>query len=453
MKLQELFEALKPSQYRPLVKGWDKKRYADIFNGEYRIYIPLDGNASDDIIPAKPNPKVEQEVNSAGYEIEDYRSGIASKDNGKRKIKIGKILKDPETIKLFNQDPVRANAKTKEQIVVISRHPYDIAGMSTDRGWTSCMNLVTKPGYINNSHFIPLDIKEGTLVAYLINTDDKNINSPSARMLIKPFVNVEDGTNEPKDSEDPEVAFGIEDVIYGTGTGRFKKTVVEWVNHINSTNKLHGVFKLSPGLYADVLASKPKFNFKSHGYDQELKDTLSDFEANKNWIIDNPEAKEKDLILAISYYPSNIRWVKNMSEKIQKIAVHENGLSIQYIIAAGITPSEDVQLTAIESIPTAIKFIDKPSEVVQMAAIKGNINTFELIKKPLAKVQLYVVRENGNFIRNLIFNGVVPSEAVQLAAVKQTIDAIKYIKSPSEKVLKYVNDYYMEHFGTKYKHK
>ena len=114
MKVHELLEALKPSQYRSLVKSWDKERYADIFKKYtsdrkgYRIYIPLEGKNSQIAAPRV----IAAAVEAAGYEIEDYASGIASKDEGKRKIKIGKILKDPFLLKQFSEDPKRGGGKT-----------------------------------------------------------------------------------------------------------------------------------------------------------------------------------------------------------------------------------------------------------------------------------------------------------------------------------------------------
>jgi len=236
MKLQQLLEALKPSQYRNLVKGWDKSKYADLFGRKYRIYIPL-GEKSKDV---KVNPQVENFVKSQGYEIEDYLTGIASKDNGKRKIRIGKLLaNETELKKIFDNDSSR-NSSQSEYIVVISRHPYDIAGMTSGRDWEegSCMNLETG----TNKHYVPLDIKEGTLVAYLIKNTDKNIESPAARVLIKPFVNI-DGSKE--------VAFGVEKTVYGKPSPEFQQTVVDWANEINKKKKLNGIFQLNDKLYND----------------------------------------------------------------------------------------------------------------------------------------------------------------------------------------------------------
>lgn len=57
--------------------------------------------------------------------------------------------------------------------------------VSFDRGWDSCMNVKVA----NIVHF-KNDIKSGTLVMYLaVRPDDKNINSPISRLLLKPYKN------------------------------------------------------------------------------------------------------------------------------------------------------------------------------------------------------------------------------------------------------------------------
>jgi hypothetical protein len=60
----------------------------------------------------------------------------------RQKFKIGKILQElgeTELLDEFKKDETR-QLKNKELVIVISRHPYDIAGASTDRNWTSCIN-------------------------------------------------------------------------------------------------------------------------------------------------------------------------------------------------------------------------------------------------------------------------------------------------------------------------
>jgi len=246
MKLYEvlLTEKLPLSTAKKYVKGWDKSRYEEIFKKytddpkAYRIYLPLQAPRS-----LKANviqKKVEDVLNSKGYTLSDYVGGYAiEKDKEKPRImKIGKLLDDEELRQKFANDSARASSKNKSLIAVISRHPYDIAGMSTDRGWRSCMNL--EDGC--HRDFVPIDIKEGTIVAYLIDAEDKNIEKPVARMLIKPFVNID---------KPEEAVFGIENKIYGTSDRSFKATVIKWVNEVNDSKKLNGIFVINPLVYRD----------------------------------------------------------------------------------------------------------------------------------------------------------------------------------------------------------
>ena len=134
-------------------------------------------------------------------------------------------------------------------IVVISRNPYDIAGMSTDRRWTSCMRLPDDgpsihPGGAYHQHLIH-DIRLGTLVAYLIEPADKNIDKPYARIAIKPHHNI----------EKKSVYLFSEDRVYhdnslGTDTyEKFKSTVDKFLSEVQDESE--GIFMLPDQLYND----------------------------------------------------------------------------------------------------------------------------------------------------------------------------------------------------------
>ena len=95
---------------------------------------------------------------------------------------LGKSFED--VVRDFHQrETIRDN---KNYIIVISRHPYDIAGMSTDRGWTSCLNIDTG----ERKHYVMSTIINAGLVAYFCEEDDTNINDPLGRITIKPFIKV-----------------------------------------------------------------------------------------------------------------------------------------------------------------------------------------------------------------------------------------------------------------------
>lgn len=243
MKLYQLFEALKPSQYRGIRKAWDPKVYSEIFakyktgKSKYRIYLPLQ-----DATPEVGNTTIQKAVTARlatqGYTISDYMGGYVQKDGTNRTVKIGKVLTDPELMQKFNNDPLRSNS-TKQAgslVVCISRHPYDIAGMSTDRGWTSCMDMVNG----DNAHYVLQDAANGTLIAYLINKDDPNIEHPISRILIKPFVNADDGS----------YILVAEQRVYGNNAPGFKETVTAWLSEVNQ-GRADGVYCIKPELYAD----------------------------------------------------------------------------------------------------------------------------------------------------------------------------------------------------------
>ena len=69
--------------------------------------------------------------------------------------------------------------------LVVSRDPIDIAGMSTNRRWRSCMS---KDDGINY-HYVPKEIKAGSLVTYLVHEEDVELKYPLMRVLLKPFHN------------------------------------------------------------------------------------------------------------------------------------------------------------------------------------------------------------------------------------------------------------------------
>ena len=123
----------------------------------------------------------------------------------RRKVSIGKIFQQIKDLGIYADldimdkyafddivkqfDSRNIIKHTNDLIVVLSRHPYDIAGMSTNRGWTSCMNLHTD----GMSSFVMSSLLTGALIAYLCRNSDSNIEHPLGRLLIKPAYREEDG--------------------------------------------------------------------------------------------------------------------------------------------------------------------------------------------------------------------------------------------------------------------
>lgn len=441
MNLNNLFEALKPSQYRSLVKGWDKTRYEEIFRQyttdrkAFRIYIPIVHASGDNAKKVEAPADIKAAVEAAGFVVEDYVSGVAASSDGKRKIKIGKILarSAPELAQKFANDKSRQASKEAEYFCVISRHPYDIAGMSTDRGWTSCMNLETG----GNRRYVPADVREGTLVAYLVKNTDKNINSPSARMLIKPFVDIAD----PK-----TIAFGIENKIYGTPVDGFKETVEKWCNDQNAKKKLSGLFQLNKNLYNDNYDGRDK----AIGDIEQAKEEKNLYNY-PNIIKDIENPTERQMMIAVRSDPEVISLIKEPTEKVIGLAIDyswhvlgslkpdakkmvtdeqkksaiekSKGSAIMYLG----DPSEELQKLAV-SVGNVYGRLAKslkrePSEEVMEAAVRHYPRAIEDMNDPPKKIRLLALEHDGSLIEK-IDN---PSEEEQMAASKSYKYLLKYM--------------------------
>jgi hypothetical protein len=249
-------EALKPSQYRQYMKNKDYRTlYDDFFKGKHRIYFPFRADTS------YQDSRVQREIvtylKKKNWDVLDYMQGIAQESGQeeeveikdeqgnlrkvkkkKRIMKIGKLLATEPTLQQkFQDDPMRAGVKQVNQMIVFSRHPYDIAGMSTDRGWSSCMNL--KGGC--NKHYVQKDVEEGSIVAYLITANDKNINKPMARILFKPHDHV--------DERDEQIL--IPDTTYGTEVPGFKEKAKQIIDKGINIHAQDGTYTINKNLYQD----------------------------------------------------------------------------------------------------------------------------------------------------------------------------------------------------------
>jgi hypothetical protein len=121
-----------------------------------------------------------------GYSIVDHVLGICKLNNKKAEIKIGRVLKKigrEDLINNYSSDRSIHLLESDTQIV-ISRHPYDLIGMSTRRNWTTCHDLFDMK--YSGAYLYQMDsfLSSGCLVAYLISKTDKNINNPLSRLKI-----------------------------------------------------------------------------------------------------------------------------------------------------------------------------------------------------------------------------------------------------------------------------
>jgi ribosomal protein S13 len=299
LSLYNIDEALTPSQYRPYVKEFNRERYSEIFKtlgdkydhdkNYYRIYIPLvEGKKEGPVSPIQK--EVEDFLKQNGYQVLDYIKGIVKFGDSKNTTTIGKALtrmKADNLMKKFVSDESR-KALTSDSgglLVVISRHPYDIAGSDTDRNWTNCMTMghessqrvqklkkeyedliknnpnadddgaidvLKKIDKLNreiesrkergqNVKYIIEDVKEGSLVSYLINKNDRDIKNPISVLNIKPYIN-EQNKND--------FILVSDEQMYGQGRPEFKQTVDNILSEINGVGK-EGFYCLNEKLYAD----------------------------------------------------------------------------------------------------------------------------------------------------------------------------------------------------------
>ena len=240
------------------VKNWEDEinsssysrsfAFENWFPTEGRVYIPFESEDSED-------SKIDKDIENyfkdhEKYEILDYTKGLAADKISKRPMKIGKILemeakKEENKIKAsfenkqisdlkyqnelkwhkeyykgllstFTSSKYRVGVKsTSPYMIVFSSIPEDIAGMSTNRNWTSCMNL--QGGMNRESVFC--EIKDGGFIAYLCLKDDKNIEKPLARVLIRRF-----------DNKAGKSIAVLEESVYGNPLDGFEQQVQKWID-------------------------------------------------------------------------------------------------------------------------------------------------------------------------------------------------------------------------------
>jgi hypothetical protein len=244
-----------------------------ILDNQERVYLPFD---YEDVSGSKVFNQIKAHLDTMGYNIIDYKKGLASKKDNSTNIyaqkqtrnnviRMGKLLRtSADILKLFSEDPFRNNSKNdnnEEYQIVISQKYEDILYMSKDRPWSSCMNI--DGGRYRTR--VKGDLKNGTMIAYLIKKGDENIKNPLGRVLIKPYTS---------SSKRGKVIYGIDDIIYGNipNPEIFKKTIVDYI-YSKYTVPVKGWYKLKSGLYKnnpkDTIFLDANHNFFLDGLDDE----------------------------------------------------------------------------------------------------------------------------------------------------------------------------------------
>lgn len=215
----------------------------------------------------------------------DYLStGLYSMFSDGRNIRIGKMIKTCLKKKAFMTNDQQNEAENalkilemfsspqnrENYIVVISMHPYDIAGMSTDRGWRSCMNLVDG----RYKRYVMSSMLNGVLIAYFCRKNDTtdwgdtegkhhknnkpNIQHPLGRVLIKPYHKPDD-----KNWLDNRRFFLACSLSYGTFPSRAVAFVQNWID-TNWNDKVslekHDRVELAEGMYDENFDSQYRYD-------------------------------------------------------------------------------------------------------------------------------------------------------------------------------------------------
>ncbi len=215
-----------------------QERLNKLLDNKERVYIPYN---SDTI--SETQLKVKDYLEEQGYKIMDYKLNSAVQiENSKRTIRISKLLaKEPALLKEFTLDDTRANTRTGAEFSIVLTSNYeDVAGMSFERCWTnSCLDI---NGGVNKK-YVTHEVKQGTIVAYLIKGNDLEIEEPLGRVNIKPFYPLRD---------ENEIIYVIDRKVYGNVPDEklFKEIINQYLKEKQEV-KLVGFYNKVSGLYSD----------------------------------------------------------------------------------------------------------------------------------------------------------------------------------------------------------
>jgi hypothetical protein len=239
--------------------------FKDWFDKNGRTYIPFQTEDSSQI-----DTDVQSILEENNCQVTDYRGGYCAVGN--RTYRIGKFLNSlrvqyikrlqdqyqKEEIYNLEREVEKANSyfdniintfvnssyrvdKQNEQFsIVISQNPHDVAQMSTDRDWVSCMELGEGDYYED----VFCEVRTGGIVAYLINANDLDIKNPLSRIHIRRFDN--------KDGQSYAVP---EQTVYGNEIDGFQQAVSNWLNTMQQ-NFPAGVYSRKGGKYSDTFSDE-----------------------------------------------------------------------------------------------------------------------------------------------------------------------------------------------------
>lgn len=175
-------------------------------------------------------------MSNTTYKRNENQDGTSSWQLDNRGNKIVDREPRPLTVaQAFTNDPIRAAKKDVK--IVVTRSKEGVGGMSTGKGWTSCMDIDNGC----NRHYVPHDITHGTLTAYLVKKgDEKNIDNPAGRINLKQFTT----------ANSSHQIFRPETAVYGAMPASAHKAINNWAESVYP-HKQDEVYSKHHALYDD----------------------------------------------------------------------------------------------------------------------------------------------------------------------------------------------------------
>ena len=292
-------EVVKHKMSRKNSGAYTKNAIVQVFGNKDRLVLPFDFDINRDYESIKNDPdstfyKISEFLDHYNFyikDIKDYVDGICYKKNDKNVYKIGKILtelgddiemttkkggkiKTTQEVEDYKEDPIK-NIKNENFVVVISRHPYDIYGMSTDRSWTSCMNM----GDGSMKCAMKKDVKYGSIIMYLVPESELKQNGkialkkPLSRILLRPIVNPQ-----------KELAYS-RGPLYGAKIEKFKEFANDWVlKNFNSKIKNKKGFMYAKGLYDNDYSEYPNLDRSNNLEDKVIEYKAKGMESTSKFV-------------------------------------------------------------------------------------------------------------------------------------------------------------------------
>lgn len=244
------------------------------FDQNGRMFIPLE--KSPDAVQGHVTPEIEQHLKQKGFTPvssthaeKEYETTIPAGPRKGEVIKkketqrIGKLLADSPHLQQAHAEFERNKGvkSDKKKMVVISRNPIDVAGMSTGRKYgTSCKRMSDETtGDMGgcNKHYLEHDIKSnGTHVAYLVDEDDVNVENPHARISLNPFVSASGKHTILRPSLKSKGSDELKQ--YGDGGQDFAHTVKKWTETHMGMHPNEDSYQIHPDAYDDTNLNDPK---------------------------------------------------------------------------------------------------------------------------------------------------------------------------------------------------